>query len=108
MMKQWMMALMGAVMFAGAAYALDLDGAKAQGLVGEKRDGYLGVVASGNSEAQALASDINAKRKAEYTRIASQNGQALNVVEKLAAAKAFEMTRSGNYIQDAGGNWVKK
>lgn len=108
MMKQWMMALMGAVMFAGAAYALDLDAAKAQGLVGEKRDGYLGVVANGNSEAQALASDINAKRKAEYTRIAGQNGQALNVVEKLAAAKAFEMTRSGNYIQDAGGNWVKK
>lgn len=108
MIRQWMIALTGLVMFAGAAYAVDLDSAKAQGLVGEKRDGYLGVVASGNSEAQALANDINAKRKAEYSRIASQNGQALNVVEKLAASKAFEMTKPGHYLQDAGGNWVKK
>lgn len=108
MARQWMMALAGIALFASSAYALDLDSAKAQGLVGEKRDGYLGVVVSGNAEAQTLVNAVNAKRKDEYQRIAAQNGQALNVVEKLAASKAFEMTRSGNYLQDAGGAWVKK
>ncbi len=95
-------------MFAASAFALDLDSAKSQGLVGEKRDGYLGVVVSGNSAAQTLADSINAKRRDEYKAIAAQNGQSLDVVEKLAAAKAYEMTRSGNYLMDAGGAWVKK
>ena len=107
MKQKILMALAGVMLFAGTAYALDLDGAKAQGLVGEQRDGYLGVV-SGGSEAQALANDINAKRRSEYSAIAARNSQALNVVEKLAAAKAFEMTKPGHYLQDAGGSWVKK
>ncbi len=107
MVKQFVMALAGVMLFAGSAFALDLDSAKAQGLVGEKRDGYLGVV-SGGADAQALVSSTNAKRRDEYSRIAAQNSQPLNVVEKLAAAKAFELTKSGHYLQDAGGNWVKK
>lgn len=107
-MKQWMIALAGVMLFAHAAYAMDLDAAKSQGLVGEKRDGYLGLVVSGNAEAGALVEGINAKRREEYNRIAAQNGQPLNVVEKLAASKAFEMTSKGHYLMDAGGNWVKK
>jgi uncharacterized protein YdbL (DUF1318 family) len=90
-----------------AAYALDLDGAKAQGLVGERRDGYLGVVAGGG-EVQTLVASINAKRKEEYARIAAGNKQPIATVEKLAAAKAIQMTKPGHFVMDAGGNWVKK
>lgn len=90
-----------------AAYALDLDSAKAQGLVGERRDGYLGVI-SGGGEAQSLVSSINAKRKEEYARIAAANKQPIATVEKLAAAKAIQMTKPGHFVMDAGGNWVKK
>lgn len=107
MVRTFMMALAGSMLFASAAFALDLNSAKAQGLVGEKRDGYLGAV-TGNAEAQALADAINAKRKQEYQSIAAQNGQPLNVVEKLAASKAYEMTPKGQYLMDAGGAWVKK
>src|ERR1044072_3596609 len=84
------------------AYALDIDSAKAQGLVGEKRDGYLGVI-SGGSEAQSLADAINAKRREEYAKLAAGNKQPVATVEKLAAAKAIGMTKPGNYVQDAGG-----
>ena len=98
---------LGFLALAPAAFALDLDGAKAQGLVGEQRNGYLGMV-SGGAEVQTLVTSINAKRKEEYARIAAGNKQPVATVEKLAAAKAIQMTKPGNYVQDAGGAWVKK
>lgn len=46
------------LVFAGAAFALDLNSAKSQGLVGEQPNGYLGVVKA-TSEAVELVSDVN-------------------------------------------------
>ncbi|MFZ4125970.1 MAG: YdbL family protein [Rickettsiales bacterium] len=89
------------------AFALSLDEAKAQGLVGERVDGYLGpVVESG--EVVTLVKDINNQRRAEYARIAAGNGQPLDVIQKLAAQKAYEKTPSGFYVQSPQGGWVKK
>ena len=107
MKKIWTVALIAALTFTQTAFAMDLDAAKAGGLVGEMRNGYLGVVKS-TPEAEAVVSDINAKRRAEYARIAKQNGQDISVIEKLAAQKAYEMTPKGHYLKDAGGNWVKR
>ncbi len=107
MRKAVMMALAGVAMSAQVALALDIDAAKASGLVGEMRNGYIGAVKQ-TAEAQALVDEINAKRSEEYAKIAATNGQDLSIVEKLAAAKAYEMTAKGNYLKDAGGNWVKK
>ncbi len=87
-------------------FALDLDSAKAQGQVGETDTGYLAAV-SVSAEVNALVADINAKRKAEYQRIASQNGIALTDVEKLAAQKAISKTQAGQYV-NIGGSWQKK
>ena len=106
-MKRLMAMAAVACLMAASAFALDLDMAKAQGLVGEQRDGYLGAVKAGG-EVDALIADINAKRRAEYARIAAGNGQPVATVEKLAASKAFQMTKPGHYIMDAGGAWVKK
>lgn len=89
------------------SHALSLDAAKAQGLVGERSDGYLGVV-SPTAEAAALAKEINNKRRAEYTRIATQNGQPRGVIEKLAAEKAYARSPAGHYLQGADGSWKKK
>lgn len=93
---------------AHVAMAMDLDTAKARGLVGETRTGYLAAVVTTSPEANAVVEDINAKRRAEYARIAAANNQDIRVIEKLAAQKAYEMTPSGQYLKDAGGNWVKK
>ncbi|SDP14754.1 YdbL family protein [Pseudomonas jinjuensis] len=83
-----------------------LGGAKAQGLVGEQADGYLGVVSS-SGQAADIAAQINAARRAEYQKVASQNGAKLSDVEALAGKKAIERTPSGQYIQ-VGGKWVRK
>lgn len=93
--------------FNAAAFAMNLDEAKAKGLVGEQLDGYLGLVVE-NSEARQVVEEINAKRKLVYQKLAQQNGVSLDVVAKLAAEKAAEKTQSGHYIQNMDGEWVKK
>jgi uncharacterized protein YdbL (DUF1318 family) len=94
-------------MGAAPAFALSLDEAKAKGLIGEKTDGYLGLVVPGNAEAQALANDINHKRRQAYQDIARRGGAHQRAVETLAGEKAIEKTKPGHFVEGPGG-WVKK
>ena len=94
--------------FAGNAFALTLDVAKSQGLVGETQGGYLAAVKSADSDTEKLVNQVNQQRKAKYTAIAQKNGTTISAVEKLAAKKAIEETSPGNYVQDASGAWVRK
>lgn len=90
------------------AFALSLDQAKSQGLVGERADGYLGIVGASTPDVVAVVKATNNARRAEYERIAGQTGQARTVVEQLAAKKAYEMTPRGHYVQDNTGGWRKQ
>jgi uncharacterized protein YdbL (DUF1318 family) len=93
-------------LFSSIAFAIGLDEAKQQGLVGEKDNGYLGLVII-QKDAQILVNDINAKRKAVYIKLAAKNGITVQQVEKLAAAKAYKKTSTGNYLWMSG-KWAKK
>ena len=100
--------LVAALLWAGAAAALDLDGAKAQGLVGEKTDGYVAAVATSPSgEVQSLVDAVNAKRAATYQQIASSNGTAPDKVAALAAQKILAGAAPGTWIY-ADGRWYQK
>ena len=102
-------AFAAAALLAYSAAAIDISQAKQQGLVGERTDGYLGAVQSSpGAEVEGLIESINRLRKAEYERIAKQNGQSVQVVESLAAQKALQQTRPGHYVMNASGEWVKK
>lgn len=98
--------LFGAVLFSAAAFAIGLDTAKEEGLVGEQQNGYLGAIVQ-SSEVLLLIDDINAKRKAKYQELATKNGITLEQVEILAAKKSYEKTETGHYLQ-VNGQWVKK
>ncbi|MDP1628797.1 YdbL family protein [Parvibaculum sp.] len=105
------MLMLAASLFAAApAFAIDLDSAKAQGLVGEQLTGYVGIVtASPTPELRTMVNDINLRRRASYQEIAAKTaGATLNAVEKLAAEKLIAKTPSGQYVQNASGQWVKK
>jgi uncharacterized protein YdbL (DUF1318 family) len=84
-----------------------LGEAKAKGLVGEKRNGYLGVVAPFNADAQALIKDVNQKRRQAYEDIAERNLTSIQVVEALAGEKAIQYTKPGDFIERPG-EWIKK
>lgn len=92
--------------FSSLSFALELDDAKQQGLVGEKDNGYLGIVVA-QSEAQKLVNDVNQKRREIYIELATKNNITLAQVEKLAAQKAYAKTLSGHYLWVDGG-WQKK
>jgi len=88
-------------------FALTLEEAKTKGLVGEKANGYLGLVSSGSGDAQALADEVNQKRRQAYEEIARRNGTSVSAVETLAGEKAVQNTKPGNFVEGPGG-WKKK
>ena len=105
-------------LFSSIAFAVNLDEAKDKGLVGEKGNGYIGVVAVQSNpqndtqdetlnDTQTLVDDINAKRKAVYVKLAAKNGITVQQLEKLAAEKAYSKTSTGHYLWMSG-KWTKK
>lgn len=92
------------LLIASPALALDLHGARSAGVIGERNDGYVAVLKS-SPEAEALAAEVNAKRKREYARISKENGQTADVVGKLAAPQIIGGLPTGTRYQDASGNW---
>ncbi|MEB2346264.1 MAG: YdbL family protein [Deltaproteobacteria bacterium] len=93
---------------APAARALDLDAARAQGLVGEQTDGYVGAVrGEGGAEVAQLVAAVNAKRRAAYEKIAREQGTDVTAVAALAGQKLIARAPAGSWIGD-GGRWYQK
>ena len=92
------------LMLAGMAWTLaagasELSELKAKGLVGERVDGYVGLVQADVTEAvRSQVAEINAKREAAYQRIAVQNNISPEDVARLAGRKTIEKTVPGHWI----------
>tara|TARA_Y100001951_G_scaffold104853_1_gene118272 strand:+ start:21577 stop:21918 length:342 start_codon:yes stop_codon:yes gene_type:complete len=113
MMIRYLSTLLLALTLSLPAYALTLNqamsalgDAKASGQLGEQPNGYLGVVRPGG-QADEIARLINQARRAEYQKVAQDNGISLSDVEAIAGKKAIDRTPAGQFIQ-LGGQWVKK
>jgi len=96
-----------AIIVATPAFALDLQGARSAGIVGEQMDGYVAVLKP-SADAEVLVNGVNARRKAEYSKISQQNSQPLAVVAKLAAEEIIHGLPAGSFYQAADGSWKKK
>jgi hypothetical protein len=90
-----------------SVWAMSLEQAKKQGLVGELPNGYLGAVVS-NSDVNSLVDKVNIRRKDIYLKLARKNNLTMEQVTKLAGEKALAKTQSGHLIKNAAGKWVKK
>ena len=103
--------VMGPVFFllvaVAPAFPMSVEEAKTKGLVGEKPNGYLGVVNPASQEAQSLTDDINRKRRQAYEEIAARNRTQLETVEALAGEKAIQNTKPGHFVEGPGG-WTRK
>jgi uncharacterized protein YdbL (DUF1318 family) len=97
------------VLAAAPALAADLDGAKAAGQVGERLDGYLGLVdANAPGDVKALVESVNAGRRQKYGEIAAKRGVPVEAVAAQAGAKLIERAQPGHYVMDASGLWKRK
>jgi len=91
------------------AFALSLDEAKSDGLVGERATGYLGIVTPNpDADLKTLVNRINEKRRALYQQRASKAGVSVDVMELRTGQRLQEMAAPGEYIQDANGQWRRK
>ena len=91
-----------------SAWAIDIHSAKEQGLVGEANTGYLAAVGTPSKEVEALITEVNEKRRAEFQRAASKTGATLEQVQFRFYELAVQRTKPGHYYQDSGGNWKRK
>ena len=109
-------AAMMALGVAGAAFGQTseqkamIDAAKAQGVVGEQADGYLGIrTAPAAPSLTSAISDTNDARRDAY----SVRARAAGTSTEVAAARMFESQLfpripSGHWYRNAAGQWVQR
>ncbi len=91
------------------AYAASLQQAKSDGWIGEQNNGYIGFAKPGApADVKQLVADVNGKRRTHFANIATKKRISIGDVEVVAGEKFIAKTASGQYVQDASGNWIKK
>jgi uncharacterized protein YdbL (DUF1318 family) len=101
---------LAAFAFAPSASAGDpqIDAAIAAGDVGERIDGYLGVVGSADAAIVRKVQDINNRRRAVYEQTAKDNNTTVQIVAQLAGEKQIAKLNAGEHFMDASGAWQSK
>jgi hypothetical protein len=80
---------------------------KSQGIVGEDNAGFLQFVGDKKASADVVAAE-NKDRLTVYKAIAKQQGTTAELVGKRRALQISKRAESGEWVQDAGGNWIQK
>lgn len=93
---------------AGTAYAQRdpaYAAARSAGQVGEKMDGYLGIVGAETPALRSMVNDINIKRRAVYTQRASAEGATVEQYAATSGCLAIARTVPGEKYQAPDGSW---
>ena len=81
------------------------DAARSAGQVGEKMDGYLGIVGASTTALQRIVDDINIKRRAVYADKARAANATLEEYALTAGCLAIARTAPGEKYQAPDGSW---
>ena len=81
------------------------DAARSAGQVGEKMDGYLGIVGASTPALQQIVNDINIKRRAVYADKARAANATLEEYALTAGCLAIARTAPGEKYQAPDGSW---
>lgn len=85
-----------------------VDAAKSRGEIGERIDGYLGVVGSPSAAVRAAMDEINIGRKSVYTELAREQNVKTEVVARLTGEKQIAKAARGEFVMGETGQWAKK
>lgn len=89
------------------AFALDLETARAKGLIGEVDNGYIAIPPGAGIEARELVTTVNQQRKSVYTDIAAKNGITIEATGQRTFEKRYPEFPAGTWVQMKG-TWLKK
>ncbi len=81
------------------------EAARSAGQVGEKMDGYLGIVGASTPALQRIVDDINIKRRAVYADKARAANATLEEYALTAGCLAIARTVPGEKYQAPDGSW---
>jgi uncharacterized protein len=107
-MRKFITAAIAAAMLAAPALAQRdpaYDAARSAGQVGEKMDGYLGIVGASTPSLQRVVDDINIKRRAVYAEKARAANATLEEYALTAGCLAIARTVPGEKYQAPDGSW---
>ncbi|HSG55074.1 MAG TPA: YdbL family protein [Paracoccaceae bacterium] len=79
--------------------------AREAGQVGERVNGYLGIVGEATPDLQRVVDDINNQRRAVYTQRAQAEGATLEQYALTAGCLAISRTVAGEKYQAPDGTW---
>ncbi|MEL7445967.1 MAG: YdbL family protein [Pseudomonadota bacterium] len=79
--------------------------ARANGSVGEKMDGYLGIVVAETPQLRQLVNNINIKRRAVYAEQAQENNATLEEYALTVGCQQILRTKPGEKYQAPDGSW---
>ena len=82
--------------------------ARDAGQVGEKMDGYLGVVGAGDAQLRAMVDDLNIRRRANYAENAQAQGATLEEYALTQGCVLIANTKPGEMYQAPDGSWQKR
>lgn len=82
--------------------------ARANGDVGEKMDGYLGIVSTATPAIRRMVDDLNIRRRAVYAEQAQANNATLEEYAFTAGCLAISRTSAGEYYQAPDGSWQQR
>jgi uncharacterized protein YdbL (DUF1318 family) len=115
MMRKLALAAAIGLVLASAAPALAQDAvlnqARANGLIGEQADGYLGVVpgADASADLRGRVDQNNIQRRALYTRRAAQRSVSVNEMAAAVACEVFENRIAvGERYRNEAGQWRQR
>ena len=80
---------------------------KTKGIVGENNAGYLEFIGKKKEKADIVAAE-NEDRQTVYEAIARQQRTTAELVGKRRALQIAQKANPGEWVQDAGGNWIQK
>jgi uncharacterized protein len=81
------------------------EAARSSGKVGEKPDGYLGVVGGADASVRKLVDDLNIKRRALYAQKAQAANATLEEYALTAGCLAISRTAPGEKYMTPQGTW---
>lgn len=81
------------------------EAARSSGQVGEKMDGYLGIVGGGSADLRRIVDDINIKRKAVYAQKAQEQHATVEEYAFTSGCLLISQTKPGEKYQAPDGSW---
>ena len=95
---------------AGISVTPAIPMAKRAGWIGERQDGYLGLVDVDEApqDMRDIVLKANEDRRGQYVLIAEKHKTKLDLIETVAGKRFVEKSGPGEFVQDEDGKWVKK